>query len=236
MAYPHASKVYKYDNLCEKNHQYIVLDLDSTLLCSSDIGDTEEYLQSYTEFNNRGMLDMVYHKDDWQRITHFRPYLQEFMYYCKFRFKDVIIWSAGGDEYVEGMCEEIQNLVPITFKLILTKSATDFPDDQPNGRKDLQKVYCAMPACNSKNTFIIDDHETTFLTDPDNGILIPEYQTADIFNPTPDINLKILMEWMQTEEVVTSRDIRELNKTGIFTSFLYNSDSLSKYMLPDGTK
>ena len=80
-----------------------------------------------------------------------------------------------------------------------------------------------MGLLNEKNTFHIDDRDDTYSSNPDNGVLIPEFycdmEVKSIANHK-DNNLLKLIAWFSLPEVKKSKDIRNLDKTKIFTRSL----------------
>lgn len=66
---------------------------------------------------------------------------------------------------------------------------------------------------NERNTIFVDDNYYTFLENPENGIVIPEYKI--LFNDDLDDFLLQLKVWLEeNKDRVT--DVRKLDKSCIF--------------------
>lgn len=168
-----------------------------------------------------------------------RPNLTEFLVFCFSYFKVVAVWSAGTKAYVEsivniifrdirpphvvfsrGDCEEIDSKTGAR----LNKANGEVVGESHNGIiiKPLSKMISSVPGLskymNLNNTFILDDRASTFLENPNNGILIPPYE------PYPDIRsletddgvLLKLGNWFMNREVIASSDVTKLDKINIF--------------------
>lgn len=216
----------------------IVLDIDATLVCTNEdeshskVSKLKIYTKpEHSKYRNRlytiTVLDINVPPGTGE-ITKMqgmnRPHLEEFIDFCFKYFNKVIIWSAGTKRYVKEMCKVI-------FKghqqphHILTRDDCVIEESLENGEivygsilKSLDKIFQNprfKGIVTSKNTFVVDDREDTFSMNPENGILIPNFD-CDInikeVNNMEDNNLLKLMFWFITNEVSSSKDIRELKK------------------------
>ena len=154
--------------------------------------------------------------ESWNRITHFRPHLKEFLDYCEFRFDKKVVWSTGGEDHVSDNVRAMEKMSCVQIDAVLSKEDTKFSKEQPFGDKCLDKVYRLLPTCTERNTFIVDDNASNFKCDPRNGILIPPFSPSHpaVFNI--DYSLLQLKEWMDLSKVIECRDVRELDKSRIF--------------------
>ena len=151
----------------------------------------------------------------------FRPYVREFLIHCFNYFKIVIVWSAGRKNYVHTIVDQL-------FAGLRRPHVIFTYDDLEklhNGTliKPLNKLIEKVPGLNRymslENTFIIDDRTSVFQEpNPGNGIEIPAYKPA--FNVkglrTEDEALLHLIQWFNHPEVVSSPDVRALDKSRIF--------------------
>ncbi len=78
---------------------YLILDLDHTLIHALEMEHWQEkgYVQGDFEINIGNHQYMVYK----------RPYLDEFLEFCFKKYKHVIIWSAGTEDYVHQILHNI---------------------------------------------------------------------------------------------------------------------------------
>ena len=215
----------------------IILDLDQTLVSTSDNEDGELFhtfgLNDYAKY--RHILTRCYylfledHKCPGIGSSYpiwgiKRPNLDEFLTFCFKYFKLVIVWSAGQRCYVDLIIKNIFKNHPkphLSF-------AYDFVD-HVNGSpiksipKLIRHVKEEYPQYANyitlENTFEVDDIHTNFTENPCNGILIPEYDPKRTIAGLEknDTALQNIMDWLSTDEVKHAKDVRKLNKTNIFT-------------------
>lgn len=215
----------------------IVLDIDATLVHTH--GDVEDFSELKIYSNDDALkyrrkvytmkLVDVSTPNGVGEITMlsgiYRPYLRNFLDFCRNYFDNIIIWSAGQKKYVEKMTEimfpfeDFQPLMVYTY------------DDCLVGRDDylkkpLKKLYNdkrLKGKLNEKNTFVLDDRDDTFSLNPNNGIQIPEFESdmsVDDITGHPDDNFLKLMSWFHSKEVRESEDVRKLKKDKIFKKSL----------------
>ena len=185
----------KSDSRVNQNGRTLVLDLDETLACSQQNPNLEQY-QIYTDpsifskFHPPGQKQICFsttvpHSGSDLKIWGIkRPGLEEFLRFAQDYFENVIIWSAGVENYVKGICEEIF--------------------DDPEGKLRMPRVIWARDRCAPGNNFyhkplnvlagtfqdshikidlksktlILDDREYTFTANPENGVLIPAFKPS----------------------------------------------------------
>lgn len=209
----------------------IVLDLDQTLVASQDkmeslkelkiLADPEllalrnkTYVISIEDLEKPGVGTKL---DIWG-VT--RPHLQEFLIFCFSYFKIVAVWTAGKKPYGEAIVDYIFRGLPQPY-ILFTSDETIF---RPQAVKPLVNMIKEDPSLlhnmSLSNTFALDDNISTFSENQDNGILIPAY------NPPPtvpalsrdDPTLLQLKYWLLQPEVVNSKEIRNLDKSKIFST------------------
>lgn len=214
-----------------KTDKCIVLDLDETLIHTSERISQLEKLQILTNPDYFHLRDRVYilELDDvvdepGTGITSRmwgvkRPKLYEFLLFCFNHFRIVAVWSAGKSRYVEAICNEI-------FKDLCDPHIIFTWDHCETGEDYLEKPLSKMieefndSRMTLKNTVAIDDRKSTFSNvNLNNGILIPAYDPVmNIKRISADENrLEQLMDWFKTDEFINCKDVRELSKNNIFT-------------------
>lgn len=217
-----------------RSSQGIILDIDETLIHSMETMDQLEnmgLLKNYDSMDLRKRIylmnlpDVVGAKGT-GNITPIwgikRPGLEEFLNFCFDHFRFVAIWSAGKSRYVHCLVDIMFNLESGNYPhVVFTRNHCEADengilvkpiDKMINSHSDISKVL------SRENCFIIDDRETTFGRNPDNGIIIPAY------DPQPNISdlnendfaLKKLMNWFKRPEVANCPDITKLDKNNIF--------------------
>lgn len=220
----------------------LILDLDETLLHS---WDNPSFLSDI--YANSEMLEKLYPVDDISRIYNIqlkttqsksyiwgtlRPGLYEFLQFASNYFNNIIIWSAGVDEYVHKIVDVIfLNAGVKKPGVIFTRDhcasytihndriyhkPISFVSNYLN-----QKHYSSMQF-DIKMTLILDDKLHTFKENKLNGVLIPQYipnvtktKFDDLINEN-DFALDKFKKWLNTPEVLTSKDYTKLDKSKIF--------------------
>lgn len=209
----------------------IVLDLDSTLVHSSIDMATFESLRIYSNPLNIPLRERVYsfdlvdangdagHGERTPMWGVFRPHLKKFIDFMAMYFKEIYIYSAGLYKYVNSVTDIIFSGALVQPTLVYSRD--DCVTHLNDLVKPLTKLYNDPRATgsNESNTLVLDDREKTFCFNTYNGIKIPIYEP----NPSPmdilkdDICLEQLMYWLSLPEVMNCRDVRELDKSEIFT-------------------
>ena len=209
------------------NHS-IVLDFDECLVHTSSSPDLGFYWDivggtSNMQYRNRlyklELLDVSTGSGAGQPSTYWgmtRPHLAEFLEFAFGYFENVIVWSAGTYQYVV-------TLAPILFRdvgrpaQVLTRNDTENSSDGDYS-KPLRNVFEKVPSMTFSNTLILDDKNTNFLHNPDNGVLIPRYHpTSDLEGlQMEDLALLQFKNWLTLPEVANSKDVRLLDKSNIF--------------------
>lgn len=222
-----------------KTDKFIVLDLDETLV-HTNAEDTIETLIESGIYENPDLLDLkrrAYHitMDDvlskrgegikaemWGVI---RPHVKEFLIFCFNYFKGVIVWSAGRKNYVYAIVDYLFKDIKRPL-VVFTFDDLEVLSDRKTFIKPLQKLIDTVPGLKDHmsldNSFILDDRSSVFLKpNPDNGVKIPPYK-CDFNNiesmRADDISLKQFMNWLDKPEVITSKNVRQLDKSNIFNT------------------
>lgn len=210
----------------------IVLDLDSTLVHSSINMQAFENLRIYSNPSNVSLRERVYQFELVDASdnpgsgvkTHmwgvFRPHLREFVNFMCLYFKEVYIYSAGLYKYVHAVNDAIFSQTPCQPVLIYSRD--DCNGYQGDLVKPLTKVYNDphTHGANETNTFVLDDRDKTFCLNHHNGIKIPIYEPNATLQDVmaDDVCLLQLMYWLSLPDVMQCKDVRNLDKSYIFTT------------------
>jgi TFIIF-interacting CTD phosphatase-like protein len=213
----------------------IVLDLDHTLLNTFEEADIRSDLEidqdpEHLEIKRRcyhfNLIDVFTKWGEGHKIETFgirRPHLDEFLDFCFRYFQVVAVWSAGKHKYVKRICLDIFRDSQDPHCIY---TCNHCKDDTPVLEKPLAWMIENVPGMSLANTLVIDDNLSTFeKVNPANGVLIPPYKpklTIEGLN-ADDRCLLQLKEWLLRPEVMSAPDVRELDKSSIF-SFDPNSD------------
>lgn len=201
----------------------IVLDLDETLVRSEE-GDEAKMLIKYLvdpKFYNRrqDMYKIVVDTGRSKSLMYGikRPYLDLFLDFVFYYFRNVIVWSAGHYDYVHKICNIIFN---DHYRPDAIYTNDDCVMEKRVLTKPLRKIYNTEKDINEKNTIILDDRETVFSgPNPRNGILIPAYDPylSEPINSNVDNRLLEFMRWLMLPRVRNTSDVRYLDKNFIFS-------------------
>lgn len=217
------------------NKKYIVLDIDATLVHTHGEINDFSMLNIYSDHekmeHRRKLYTMILFDaspgtqpgtgTSIKLAGIYRPYLKEFLDFCNSYFDGIIVWSAGQKVYVLKM---VENMFPFQEFQPLAIYSYDDCEIKENEylKKPLSKIFKNKKfktRLTEKNTFVLDDIEDTFSSNPKNGIKIPEFasdMSIDDISEHPDDCLIKLMAWLSLKEVRECEDVRKLNKNNIF--------------------
>lgn len=233
-------------NLC------VVLDLDECLLHGmpagySDVLDEILSNPAYLEVRSR-TYQLELHDFDNPAGTGkiekswgvFRPHLHFFMMFLFSHCAYVCFWTAGYKDYADTLVQKICRGLRMPFSVM---NRDDLPDFPHNYHKPLAKVMALDPeGIRPENVLLIDDRGKNFVSMPHNGIKIPPFEPDpnSIRNlQSDDICLLQIRQWMLSEEVLSCRDVRRLDKSTIFTTPLRTLGpvrSMIRYEIPQGIR
>jgi len=208
------------DDIIPKN--YIVLDLDSTLVHTFD---TPELLAQYAESVKKtpSITNSTYKiaKDGELIVGVRRPFVREFLSFCDVNFEGVCVWSAGAKYYVEEIVRDLFDGHNIK-KPILVYSRPDCVVDKDGYYfKPLTKMI-KEPILKGKmtleNTVFVDDNITTLKKNMDNGILIPPYKINSAKLKDVDAGdpaLYLLIWYFLSDEFRETTDVRDIEKPSL---------------------
>lgn len=155
-----------------------------------------------------------------------RPHLKKHLKFAFRYFRKVIIWSAGLKEYVNKITSFINN-DNRKFDLVYHRWYCDVVDGVHV--KPLAKMINKHPEIGPiEHMFIIDDREDIAVYNMDNLILIPTYSPKISVKNREAIEKSIrelrkdddafekLETWLMQPHVMKAKDVRTLDKSGIF--------------------
>lgn len=214
----------------------IVFDLDDTLIHSFDelkeLGELEVYnLKNIQERKRIYVIEM--HnvlsepgEGSYSRMWGvYRPGWDRFRLFCQKYFDKIFVWSAGQPRYVDAIVNILFPDPEHQPEVIYTYNDCDITRE--NVFKPLSRMISDEKVSNDlklTNTFIIDDRDDTFSKNVDNGIHIPAFRpkrTSEGLLDMSDNRLLQLEHWLDTPIVRQSKDIRNLDKSEIFSSSIY---------------
>lgn len=211
----------------------IILDIDETLVHTHDELQhiTENQILTDPQFINiKSRIYILKFEDGDNMWGVFRPYAKEFLSFCFSYFDKVIIWSAGTKDYVDLV---VKNLFKNLDRpdLVYSKNDCVFVKKDPI-YKPLSKIMLAHPelGLTENNTLFLDDRSHTFEKNPNNAIQIPPFDSE---SNHPKIKRKIvlskskildddrtlleLIEFFKSDQVLGAKDVRDIDKSQIFT-------------------
>jgi hypothetical protein len=207
----------------------IMLDLDSTLIYTSENFDNYSKLELYSNPQNINLRQRIYKFDVIDVVEKpgsgvrssmwgiLRPHVYEFLDFCFDYFSNVIVWSAGQLRYVHAICDVLFHDPQKQPCLIWSYNDCEKTDNYLY--KPLIKISKkAFPSIGLDKVYALDDNEITFSKNKDNALWIPPYEPE----LTPegiqkdDTTLKDLTKWLMTPEVLSSNDVRVVSKHNAF--------------------
>lgn len=230
--------------LSMRQNKTIVLDMDECLLHmfieSDKIINFEKH--QIDAVGNHNMFNVMLKNSKHPTHGVYRPMLREFLNYCYQRFANVILWSAGADDYVDVVAKHafthLTNKSPTMIlsrkhckqivdsqdkkSVIYTKPLVDIPHHvKINGLSHIDEESLEL-----KNIIFVDDNPGNSVFNVYNHVLIPEFSPApNVQSIKSHINkdkaLIKLMEWLEKTEVKNSKDIRQLDTNIFKLSFDY---------------
>jgi len=222
--------------ICSMTDKCIVLDLDQTLIATQEDEDLS-LLKKLKIFSDPKLMELrkrtylitiedlekpgIGSKYEFWGVT--RPHINEFLMFCFSYFKIVAVWSAGKKQYVEELVKYIFKDIRYPHA-VFTFDDTQF-DKYNNVNKPLTKFIDSDPILKQymtlENTFALDDNFNTFIYNPGNGVLLPEYKPAASIAAfsRDDPTLLQFKSWLLQPEVMQSKDVTTLNKENIFKTY-----------------
>lgn len=231
-----------------KGPRTIILDLDECLIHSYENPSFLEELGIY----NSAEIYRMFHPLGSQSLSYsmlldinsrqskiwgvYRPNLFVFLAKAGQYFDNIIVWSAGIVPYVEEIVKQIfleSGLQPPKLVWARNKCAIYRDKHQELYHKPISEIEAELNSrpyqtfsIDPKTTLIIDDKQHTFISNSENGVLIPVFYPGrnrpnrtptleDLLDRSDDCLLKF-MSWLETDEVRNCEDVRTLAKEDIF--------------------
>jgi hypothetical protein len=151
----------------------VILDLDQTLISAEadEDYDFEKYKDKAKKFDFQDM--------DGYYLVFERPHLQKFLDFL-FKNFNVSIWTAASKDYALFIIEKIilagkKNRV---LDYVFFSYHCDVSKKMKKGTKDLSMFWDVykLDNYNEDNTFILDDYDEVFKTQPDNCIPVKPFE------------------------------------------------------------
>ena len=182
-----------------------VLDIDQTLIAA-------EVLEEYNiEKNKEKSVKFKFENMDDYYIIFQRPHLQKFLDYVFANF-NVSIWTAASKDYALFILDKI--ITPVNkperkIDWVFFSYHCDISRKIKKSSKDLTMLWdiYRIKGYSIDNTFIIDDYDEVYNSQPNNSIIVPEFQYYDE-NSENDNFLKKLIK--QLKILNTSNSLKQL--------------------------
>lgn len=168
----------------------ILLDLDQTLISAEvlqededDIDeDYEEEIYDIDEYKMKA-INFDFENMDNYYVIFARPGLQRFLDFLFANF-NVSVWTAASKDYAMFIIEKmiLMNKPERKLDYVFCSYHCKITDKVKNGTKDLSILWdkYKLPGYNKNNTYILDDYDEVYETQPDNCIIAePFYFTHE---------------------------------------------------------
>lgn len=160
----------------DKRKPAILLDLDQTLISANktkkEINLNDKKIIKKAKLFNFEDMDGYY-------IIFARPYLQKFLDYLFANF-NVSVWTAASKDYALFVIDKfiISNRANRKLDFIFFSYHCDISKSYTNNSKNLSMLwnFYKLKGYNKNNTFILDDYEEVYDTQPDRCIIAPAFE------------------------------------------------------------
>ena len=159
----------------DRSKPAILLDLDQTLISAEayeEIDLTDRKIKRKARLFNFEDMDGYY-------IIFERPHLQEFLDYLFSNF-NVSIWTAASKDYALFIIDKfiIANKPDRKLDFIFFSYHCDISKRHKDGSKDISMLWDVfkLDGYNKNNTFILDDYDEVYETQPDRCIISPPFE------------------------------------------------------------
>jgi TFIIF-interacting CTD phosphatase-like protein len=168
----------------------ILLDLDQTLISAEVLQEDEddideEYDEEIYDIDEYKMkaINFDFENMDNYYVIFARPGLQKFLDFLFANF-NVSVWTAASKDYAMFIIEKmiLMNKPERKLDYVFCSYHCKITDKVKNGTKDLSILWdkYKLPGYNKNNTYILDDYDEVYETQPDNCIIAePFYFTHD---------------------------------------------------------
>ncbi len=223
--------------MCEAIDKMLVLDLDECLIRSHPNKDGNEKsiaMMDPTSVSDRRKFFKATVPTQTKTVTFWgvkRPFLDEFLFFAARYFSVIIVWSAGDKDYVHELVnvifkdhkrpDEVLTRDDVIYMPVIKKGIDISAGDYHKPLSVIQSKYPGL--IDLKHTLFIDDKIDNFRSNIGNGIAIPK------FEPKPsrsfikaDKFFLHFINWLMTDEVKCSQDVRILDKEKIISQSCKN--------------
>lgn len=179
----------------------LVLDIDNTLIKSFDGPPPGPDFMGQLHPHTRQRIRVLPRMGMWFVL---RPYAEDLLRWTKLYIDEVVIWSAGTDEYVLEITEQLAVLTD--FNLVLSRDHCE-PMQDVYTKPLIDLTSYGKTKYQFDDRLIIDDRPYSFQYNPRHGVLIPEYDPTmtDLLRERPgnwDSHLLDLMNYFAQPEVI----------------------------------
>lgn len=193
-------------NVEKKNN--IILDLDQTLLSAepTDGFSKNDKYKNLTRYN----MDGYYYVFE-------RPYLQDFLTFIFDNF-NVSIWTAATKDYALYI---IDNIIlknnpsrKLDYVFYCYHGGISERQNEKGGSKNLSTLWNVfkMPGYNRENTFILDDYDEVYETQPNNTIIAKPFEYKDANCEKDDFLKRLILELQKINSAKNIQDhIEKIN-------------------------
>lgn len=161
----------------------IILDIDETLCHTSDNMDLYYKLKPYKVPELRSRL-YVLDVDNGEGYGHLwgikRPYIDEFLSFCFREANYVVVWSAGTKDYVESMIKILFAGHHQPHYYFHRDHCYDNKGDLIKPLEHLHEFEKKLVNVPLSNMIILDNKESNFDFNTENGLLIDDYIPSSI--------------------------------------------------------
>lgn len=194
-------------------NKHIILDIDECLVHTFEGCDIGDLLDNPHLFPLKKKLFVL----DGCLFGFTRDGLREFLGFCFKFFKSVRVFSAGGDNYVNSVCNVIFKDLPKPDSIWTRDKCRSYSNGTYS--KPLSLFYEEFSDMKAENTVIVDDRgDSNGVENPFNMINIPAYEQEYYEHfLTPDSRLMELQQFFMSSAFMYSDDVRLVAKDKIFS-------------------
>lgn len=188
----------------DSNKINILLDLDQTLISAES---TTDY--NFKKNKSKSKKFTFYDMDGYY-IVFERPDLQTFLDDLFANF-NVSVWTAASKDYALFIIDKIilQNKPNRKLDWVFFSYHCDISKKIKKGSKKLEMLWDVykIPGYNKNNTFIIDDYDEVYDTQPDNCIIAIPFEFEDTNSNKDDFLTKLSGKLKELEENKSTKSI-----------------------------
>lgn len=185
----------------------ILLDLDQTLISAESTSD-----YNFKKNKSKSKKFTFYDMDGYY-IVFERPDLQSFLDDLFANF-NVSIWTAASKDYALFIIDKIilQNKPERKLDWVFFSYHCDISKKMKKGSKSLEMLWDVyeIPGYNKNNTFILDDYDEVYNTQPNNCIIAKAFEFEDSESNQDDF-LKQLSE--KLKDLKKNKSVDSINKS-----------------------